>query len=77
MPTFNHITRSEFNIALREQYKTATGIKAANIASYILSRPIAETQTAFGITLAQATALRNRMTNIVNRRNALQNDRGE
>lgn len=77
MPKFNHSTRQQFHMMLRERYKTASGNKAANIATYFLSIPSAEIQTSFGISLAQVTALRNRMTNIVNRRNALQNDRGE
>lgn len=77
MPKFNHSTIQQLHTALREQYRTATGSKAANIASYFLSRPSAEIQASFNIPLAQVTALRSRMTAIVNRRNALQNDRGE
>lgn len=77
MPKFNHSTRQQLHTVLREQYRTASGDKAAKIATYFLSRPSAEIQSSFGISLAQVTALRNRMTAIVNRRNALQNDRGE
>lgn len=77
MPRFNHSTRQQLHTELRERYKIATSNKAANIASYFLSRPSTEIQSSFGITLAQVTALRTRMTAIINRRNALQNDKGE
>lgn len=77
MPKFNHSTRQQLHTHLRERYKAASGDRAAKIATYLFSRPSAEIQSSFGITLAQVTALRNRMTAIVNRRNALQNDRGE
>jgi hypothetical protein len=59
---FNHSTRAQFLQALRARYKQATGVEAVALSGWISANvTVPELRTAFGLTLAQANALKTRI----------------
>lgn len=77
MPKFNHSTPAQLGALLRERYRTGSGARIGNIATWLLTRTNAELQTWFGLTASQATALRTRLTSRVNALTTLRNQVGE
>lgn len=77
MPKFNHSTPAQLGALLRERYRTASGARLANIATWLLTRTNAELQTWFGLTPTQVTSLRTRLTSRANALTTLRNQTGE
>lgn len=78
MPTFNHSTVAQFRAALREEIKTAKGIRLANLAEFLLTIPNVQLGNLFNIlTTVQINNLRTKLQAKVDKRNALLSEVGE
>lgn len=77
-PTFHHCTRAAFLQALRQRYKLASGLEAGALASWISANvTVPELRAAFGLTLAQANALKTRVDAVAAQLAAVKSAAGE
>lgn len=74
--SFRHCTRAQVAAAIRERFKTATGIDALLLAERIAPLTDAQLKAAFGLNDAGVTALRAKLTNMVAKLDAARAETG-
>lgn len=65
MPTFNHSTPTQLGQRLRERFQGASRIEALQIARFLAALTDAQLKALFTLTNAQTTALRTRLTDMM------------